>query len=327
MKRRRRFQRWMLRGHPGDITRAVKRVIVRGHNHQLIVTSTTDGAHARTSFHFTKPLGRAVDLGNKRRRLANGEFVGANPGTSQARALMVAFQQFLVNKFGCNSFLELFGPDNSLNCKNGRRLTLDEGSALESAHDTHVHVVPARLLPLPKLRAKVTREVLIARARRAGARHVRAIFDAADKHDISYALALALFQHESNFINQYGHDRDSLGRIIFHGKTGLVRVTRRNYQDYLAFRRRTGKAQGVGLGQLTSPGFQDLADARGGCWRTKPNVDVSLEVLAGHIKALGLFKGVGAYNGGRGNPVASYAAAVLARREHWRSVLHSERSK
>jgi hypothetical protein len=334
MKRRYRFRESMLRGHPSNVTRAVKRVVVHGDRHQLVVTSTTDGGHARTSFHFTKPRGRAVDLGNLRRREqrdGKARVVGANPGTAEARRLMVKFQRFLVAKFGCSAFTELFGPDNSLNCKNGRRLALDEGSALETAHDTHVHVTPSRLLPLPKRTRKVMaflrRERLIRRAKRRGAKHVRVIFKAAEKHNVSYALALALFQHESNFINQYGHDRDRLGRVIWHGKDGLVKVTRRNYRDYKAFRRRTGKAQGVGLGQLTSPGYQDRADARGGCWRTKVNVDVSLEVLAGHIKALGTFKGVGAYNGGRGNPVASYARAVLALRDRWRDHLHPERSK
>lgn len=328
MKRRLRFHEWMLRGHPGDITRAVKRVIVRGHNHGLIVTSTTDGKHAPTSFHFTEP-GQAVDLGNKL-RCRRGGCVGAVPGTVKARKLMVEFQRFLVEKFGCAAFHELYGPNNRLNCRKGRRVTLDEGSALEENHDSHVHVVPAKVLPWPltrAARARISRESLILRAQTNGAKHVRKIFEAADKHNIGYALALALFQHESNFLNQYGHDRDSRGRIIWHGQTGQVMVTEENYRTYKRWRYKHGLAQGVGLGQLTSPVYQDLADARGGCWKTSVNVDVSLEVLAGHIKALGRRQGVGAYNGGRGNPQLGYADAVLAKRDAWVKVLYPERNK
>jgi hypothetical protein len=322
MKQRLRFRRSMLNGHPGDITRAAKRVALLAHNRKLVVTSTTDGTHSPTSFHFTKP-GEAVDLGNERRCSKPGNCVGAAPGTPYGQALLERFQRFLVRKYGCSAFKELFGPVNQLNCKNGRPVTLGEGTDLENAHDNHVHVVPSRLLVLPKrLREALHRAVLVSRARRAGANHVRLIFDAADKHNVSYALALALFHHESNFINQYGHDRDKRGRIIFHGKSGLVRVTPKNYLRYLEFRRATGLAQGVGLGQLTSPDIQDLADSRGGCFRVRVNVDVALEILAGHIKALGLRKGVGAYNGGRGNPQLNYADAVLAKRDAWREVLH-----
>lgn len=319
MRRRFRFRKSMLRGHPGDITLPVKRVIVRAHNAGLVVTSTTDGGHAKTSFHFTKPKGRAVDVG----------VFDHLVGTPEQRDRLVDFQRALIRRFGCSAFLELFGPDNRLNCKNQRPLTLDEGSALETAHDNHDHIVPASKLPLPKgfhkfMRA-LRRRRMVRRARKAGARHVLTIFRYADKHKISYPLALALFQHESNFRNQFGHDRDRNGRIIFHGSTGFVKVTPQRYRDYLAFRRRTGLVQGVGLGQLTSPGYQDAADKRGGAHRVAPNVDVSLEVLAGHIKALGRFRGIGAYNGGRGNPIASYAKAVLDKRDRWAKILDGGR--
>lgn len=323
MKKRYRFRRWMLNGHPGDVTRRVKRLIVRAHNHKLVVTSTTDGVHAPGSFHYTEPKGKAVDLGNKRRCTKPGDCVGAAPGSPYGLALLERFQRHLIRKYGCSAFRELFGPINGLNCKNGRRVTLDEGSELESAHDNHLHVVPSRLLPLPRRARKVARHIgQAAKARRAGALHVRAIFKAADKHNISRALALALVQHESGFVNQYGHDRDSRGRIIYHGRSGRVLVTPRNYRAYLDYRHRTGLAQGVGLGQLTSPDIQDLADRRGGCHKNGPNVDVAMDVLAGHIKALGLRAGIGAYNGGRGNPQLGYADAVLAKYEHWRKVLH-----
>lgn len=142
MARRTRFKRSMLNGHPGNIARAVRRVIVRGTNHGLIVTSTTDGAHAPTSWHYIRPprnfRGRAVDFGH------------ARPGTPEARAAEVAFQRDLIETHGPGAFHELFGPDNALNVKNGVVVALGEGTPLETLHDTHVHVAPRTLLPLPR---------------------------------------------------------------------------------------------------------------------------------------------------------------------------------
>lgn len=316
MRRRYKFHSFMLNGHPGGVTRGVRRVIVRGHNHQLSVTSTTDGQHAHDSYHYTKPLGMAVDLGNK----PQGAW-GAVPGTPKARRLMVKLQADLIKWFGCRSFLELFGPDNALNCKDGRQVTLDDGSPLENQHDTHVHVVPARLLPLPKMPGRLLKML---RAKRRGAKYVRSIFRSADSYNISYALALALFQHEANFLNQYGHDHLPGQLPIWHRNWGRVMVTKDNYAAYKAWRNTHHLAQGVGPGQLTSPGYQDMADARGGCWRPGVNIDLSLAILAGHIAALGVLKGVGAYNGGRGNPNLAYAQAVLAKRDVWKNILEGK---
>lgn len=299
-----RFHPSMLRGHPGNITLAVRRVIVRAVNHDLVVTSTTGGAHSSTSFHFSKPRGRAVDFGVE----------SALVGTSKQRSRLVAFQKFLVRRFGCGAFLELFGPDNAFNCKNGRSVSLDEGSALENAHDNHVHVAPSRILPLPQLspegvaRARRWRSRMA--ARRAGARFVMPIQRAAMKHNISLPLALALVKKESNFINQVGHDRNSKGALIPPARPGVVLVSRGLVQAYLKVRAQFG-AQGMGLTQLTSPGIQDLAEKRGGLDKIGPQLDVGFEVLAGHIRALGKRKGIGAYNGGRGNPQLDYADSVL----------------
>jgi hypothetical protein len=159
------------------------------------------------------------------------------------------------------------------------------------------------------------------KARRKGARYVRQIFKYADKHRIPRALALALVEKESAFINQYGHDRDSSGAIIWHGQRGLVKVTKDNYARYKDFRRRTGKVQGAGLTQLTSQSFQALAEAKGGGWKPDAQLDVGFWVLSGNIQALGTFKGVGAYNGGRGNPQDDYARAVLVLRDKWRRII------
>lgn len=324
----------MLRGHPGNITNAVKRVIVRLHNRGLFVTSTTDGVHAPGSFHR---FGRAVDAGNSRRCVTHRGrrvCVGANPGTPQARKLMVDAQRFLIARFGCGAFLELFGPDNVANCDEGRRITMAEGSALETLHDTHIHVVPGRLLPLPRALRRVSaaaadadRRVTRAIKLRRAQRHIRRIggdpaladdiFRTADRVNLGYSTLLALFEQESVFLNQYGHDRDRNGNIIWHGKTGRVMVTPENYQQYKAFRERTHLVQGVGPGQLTSEGFQEMAERRGGAWKADVNIQVSAEILKDLIRDLGMFNGYGAYNGGRGNPNEAYAREVMAKRRAW----------
>lgn len=120
----------MLNGHPGNVTAAVKRYIMRGVAAGLIVTSTTDGGHAATSYHYTEPLGRAADLGHRK------------PGTPSALKALVRFQRREARHPG--RYLELYGPDNSA-CVRGRcRATLAEGSPLEVHHDNHVHGAPIR---------------------------------------------------------------------------------------------------------------------------------------------------------------------------------------
>lgn len=163
MKRYFAFHRRFFNGHPRNVTLAVRRVIVRGVNHGLVVTATTDGLHSATSFHHTKP-GKAVDLGVEP-KLA---------GTPEARKREVAFQRFLLKRFGARAFLELFGPDNAANVKNGVQFTLPEGAPLENQHDNHVHVVPARVFALPK-RPPKPKPVKPAAAKRVSARGVRFI--------------------------------------------------------------------------------------------------------------------------------------------------------
>src|SRR5438046_5197563 len=104
-----RFKPWMLNGHPADVTWAVKRCIVRGINYGLYTTSTTDGVHSKTSYHYTKPLGKAVDM-------------GFNPGVDREEAV----QQLMVKRFR-SAFYEEFGPANNLWIRNGVVFTEPEG--------------------------------------------------------------------------------------------------------------------------------------------------------------------------------------------------------
>jgi hypothetical protein len=112
------FRPWMLNGRPGNVSDAVKRLIVRAVQAGLVVTSTTGGRHTSTSFHYK---GQAVDLAGPRDK-------------------MVAFQRKEAKM--TDRYWELFGPDNYANVKNGRRISLGEGTFLENQHDNHVHAAP-----------------------------------------------------------------------------------------------------------------------------------------------------------------------------------------
>lgn len=100
-------------GYPSNVSRAVKRTIVRANRHGLYVTSTTGGTHSPTSWHYS---GNAVDLG----------------GT---RSQMISFQKSEAKR-GARKYNELFGPD-SFYIKNG---AVYEGAFPD--HQDHVHVAP-----------------------------------------------------------------------------------------------------------------------------------------------------------------------------------------
>jgi hypothetical protein len=135
--RYRRFRKHMLNGHPGNVSRAVKRAIVRGVNAGLVVTSTTDGVHSPTSLHSPSgPLrrGRAVDLGLR----------PSEVGTIEGRRKLRAHQRSEFRRFRSNPtrFRELIGPVNDRVVLRARHAPLPEGSGLEDQHDDHLHVAP-----------------------------------------------------------------------------------------------------------------------------------------------------------------------------------------
>jgi hypothetical protein len=286
-----RFRPWMLNGHPGNITRACKRVIVRGVNHGLVVTSTTDGQHAPTSWHR---FGKAVDFGLRRDLV----------GTAEGRARMVKFQRFLVKRK--RRFHEVFGPDNTLNVKNGRRITLPDGSPLEDQHDNHVHAAPRALIPWPVPR--VARDVLLARrARRAGAKHALKTIRLARRVGVPISWAFALVDQESGFRNIFGHDRGS----ILHGlpvTPGRVAILLRHVND-------GGASNGVGLTQLTWPPYIKRAQRQGGAHKPKVQIAVGLDILK-QVSG-GDYRGrAWQYNGAR-----SYQAQIAAKQARWHRVL------
>jgi len=116
------FKPFMLDGHPGNVTNAVKRVIGHAYdNFDLRVSSTTDFTHSTTSWHFPgSPQndgehGNAVDLFGRMED-------------------MVGFQRR--QKSRPSYFNELFGPDG---------FYIKNGAVVPGAfpdHGDHDHVAP-----------------------------------------------------------------------------------------------------------------------------------------------------------------------------------------
>lgn len=124
-------------GHPHNVIRRLRPVIRRAHRAGLIVTATTDGTHAKASWHKILPgrnkLGHAVDFG------LPAQLVGTDVGYSR----LVRFQHAELRRakrLRYRTYKEILGPDNAACVLAGRPCTLVEHSALEDQHDNHVHV-------------------------------------------------------------------------------------------------------------------------------------------------------------------------------------------
>src|SRR5207253_2673535 len=115
---------------------------------------------------------------------------------------------------------------------------------------------------------------------------------------------------ESNFANVFGHD--AVKNPVKGG-----RVTRARYREYLHYRRMGWGNQGVGPAQLTSPGFQDQADALGGCWVPRHNIRVGFEYVAKLLRDHPDERSaIAAYNGS-GPAAQRYADSVLHLQKLW----------
>jgi lysozyme len=113
-------------GPPTDVTDEVKRFITRGYAMGLVPTSTTNGTHAATSFHFQR---RAADMGLR------SDLVGTEKGLRR----MERFQRREFSRRDKTHPLELIGPINDHTVLSGVVSALGEGTNLEEAHDNHVH--------------------------------------------------------------------------------------------------------------------------------------------------------------------------------------------
>ncbi len=110
----------------------------------------------------------------------------------------------------------------------------------------------------------------------------------------------------------YGHDKDKLGPCPGYG---WGTVTKTNYAQFKHLRQQSGRSNGVGGMQLTSPGLQDEADKLGGCWRIRFNYAVGFHYAVGLIREHGLLRGLVAYNGS-GPQAEQYGKQLLALAEH-----------
>jgi hypothetical protein len=140
-----------------------------------------------------------------------------------------------------------------------------------------------------------------------------AIVAEAKRERLPLALALALVDQESSFRNIFGCDlgprdtvpwchqdvtKDRVGELIRHVKAG-------------------GVSNGVGLTQLTSIGFIQQAQAEGGAHKPEVQLRVGFRLLHDLIERHGERVGLGAYNGGEGNPQLDYADDVLELKAKW----------
>lgn len=132
-------------------------------------------------------------------------------------------------------------------------------------------------------------------------------------------LACAMLMEESGGgYMVYGHDVYP-GGIKAPGY-GWGTVTKNNYAAFLALRHATGRSNGVGACQLTSPSLQDEADQAGGCWVPAHNMAVGFHYLHDLIKTHGtVLAGCIAYNGS-GSAADAYGAHLVALAEHYKTV-------
>lgn len=147
------------------------------------------------------------------------------------------------------------------------------------------------------------------------------VIEEAKRAGLPLELACALLMQETGGgRNEWGHDPTIFvgGYDSLHRKAYGETVTQEAYRAYLAQRGPTGRGgmQGVGPCQLTYYGFQDRADAYGGCWQPRFNIRVGFEDLAAQIRRNGRYLGVKAYNG-TGPAADRYAKSVLAQADRW----------
>lgn len=138
---------------------------------------------------------------------------------------------------------------------------------------------------------------------------------ACNQTGLAKALAASvLIQESGGGVNEWGHDRNAAGAIIYPGVEGRLLVTAGNVKAYLRRRGDEGQGgmQGCGVTQLTWFALQDEAERRGGLHKPLVQMQVGFEDLAVAIRRAGLYGGVEAYNGS-GAAAEAYARAVITR--------------
>lgn len=160
---------------------------------------------------------------------------------------------------------------------------------------------------------------LVAKMRKAGIVNPIYTLQAAKAAKLDLAIACAILSQESGGgKNEWGHDPTI---FVGGGRFGEI-VTKEAYLAYKAQRGPTGRGgmQGVGPCQLTYYSYQDKADALGGCWLPRWNMQVGFQLVHDLIQKDGLHAGLAGYNGS-GSAAERYADTVMGRIEQWKQIL------
>lgn len=149
-----------------------------------------------------------------------------------------------------------------------------------------------------------------------GIQRPREVLEIAAAVGLELACAAVLLEKESGGgRNVWGHDAVPTGGFYDKGDP----VTRDAYLAWKPHRGRLG-SQGVGPCQLTWSGYQDQADALGGCWDPAVNMRVGFRVLADLIGQHGARDGFRRYNGS-GPAAQRYADDAMRKLAKWRDRL------
>lgn len=149
--------------------------------------------------------------------------------------------------------------------------------------------------------------------KRAGGSFGPVIVAEARREGLPLALALALVEQESGFRNIFGCDLGPRESAPWCHQE----VTKERVKELIQHVKRGGVSNGVGLTQLTSIGFIRQAQAEGGAHKVEVQCRIGFRLLHGLIERHGERVGIGAYNGGEGNPNLDYADSVLALKAKW----------
>lgn len=140
---------------------------------------------------------------------------------------------------------------------------------------------------------------------------------AAQLENVELAVACTVYQNESSGRNVWGGDKVATGGIYRPGDI----VTKDAYLRYRTDMKagRIGR-QGVGPCQCTGAGYQDTADALGGCWDPLANSRSGFRGIGRLIAQFGVRGGAQRYNGS-GPMAVAYGVKFYARYLIWKSRL------
>ena len=160
-------------------------------------------------------------------------------------------------------------------------------------------------------------ETALAHLEREGFQHGSDILRARTIAKLGLPVACAMLMLETGGgFNVFGHDVDRLGT---GPGWGWGAVTSAKYAAFRKLRVESGRSNGVGPCQLTSPGLQDEADEAGGCWVPAHNLAVGFRFLHDLIVEHGLLDGCAAYNGS-GPAAQAYGRRLVALADHYKAI-------